>query len=378
MRIAIVDTYYPAFQDSVYAARPELRELPYDRQLRGVLDAFFGTADSFSHHLRALGHDAVDVVANCGPLQERWAAERGTVRLGRRLAALPGRQAAPARLAVQRRIARAQIADFDPDVVYCHNLAFFTRRDLDALRRERRLVVGQIASPLPSTRLVEGFDLVTTSFPHFVTRLRARGLDAEYFRLAFDARVHAALRARGTDPDAGSARDLDVVFVGGVDLAVHRAGTELLERICARRRVDVWGYGADRLPPGSAILRHFHGPAWGLDMYAVLARARVAINRHIDVAEGHANNMRLYEATGTGAMLVTDAGSNLGDLFEPGAEVVAYRDPDELEAALDRYLADEAARRAVAAAGQRRTLGEHTYDRRMEELVGLLEPRLRR
>ncbi len=366
MRVAILDTYYPAFQRELYGRRPELPELPYAEQLDAVLGACFGTSDAFSHHLHALGHEAIDVVANCAPLQERWAAERG----------LPVRRRRPA--ARLRAIARAQIADFDPDVVYCHNLAFLARRDLDRLRRQRRLVVGQIASPLPSRRLVAGFDLVLSSFPHFVARLRARGIDSEHFRLAIDARVLDRLRAAGADPDAGSARDLDVVFVGGVDPAVHGGGTALLARVCARRRVDVWGYGADRLPADSPILAHFHGEAWGLDMYRVLARARVAINRHIDVAEGHANNMRLFEATGMGALLVTDGAGDLGRLFEPGAEAIPYRDADELEAALDRYLADEPARRAAAAAGQRRTLSEHTYERRMAELVAILAPRLRR
>jgi spore maturation protein CgeB len=377
VRIAIVDTYYPAFLARHHGARPELASAPYEQQHEALMRAFFGTADAFGFHLRALGHEAFDLVVNCDALQGRWADEHGTLRAERRLAArVPGPAGPLARRRVQRRIALAQIAAIDPQVVYCHNLAFFTRAELDALRAAGRLVVGQIASPLPAMRLVEGFSLILSSFPHFVERLSARGLDAEHFKLAFDARVHDRLREDGVEPGAGSEREHEVVFVGGVHPDVHRRGTELLERVCARRRVDVWGYGAEALPPGSPILRHFHGEAWGLDMYRVLASARVALNRHIDAAEGRANNMRLYEATGMGALLVTDAGSNLAELFEPGRECVAYRDAEELEAELDRVLADDAARREVAAAGQRRTLAEHTYARRMEELVEILERRL--
>jgi hypothetical protein len=57
----------------------------------------------------------------------------------------------------------------------------------------------------------------------------------------------------------------------------------------------------------------------------------VALNRHIAAAEGHANNMRLYEATGVGTCLLTDRGSNLGELFEVGREVIdtVRRLPDE-------------------------------------------------
>jgi spore maturation protein CgeB len=377
MRIAVVDTYYPAFLEEHHARRPELAARPYAEQHAALMDAFFGTADSYGHHLRALGHDAVDLVVNCDPLQLRWAAENG-LRLALLAARAPGRAGGTARAWLRRRIALAQVAAFDPDVVYAQNLAFFSRRELDGLRGDGRLVVGQIASPLPPLRLVRGFALVLTSFPHFVDRLRAVGVASEYFRLAADARVLDRLRDEGVDPAPESERPYDVVFVGGVHPQVHARGTRLLESVCARRRVDVWGYGAEALPPDSPILRHFHGEAWGLDMYRALARAKVALNRHIDAAEGHANNMRLYEATAMGALLVTDHGRNLKELFAPGRECLAYDGADELEDVLDGALADRSRRLAIAAAGQARTLREHSFERRMEELVAILTRRLQR
>jgi spore maturation protein CgeB len=100
------------------------------------------------------------------------------------------------------------------------------------------------------------------------------------------------------------------------------------------------------------------------------------LNRHIDAAEGNANNMRLYEATGVGAMLLTDRGRNLPELFEPGAELVVYEDSDDLVDKLRHYLQHEEERVRVAAAGQRRTLGEHTYERRTAKLVAMFESRL--
>jgi spore maturation protein CgeB len=112
-------------------------------------------------------------------------------------------------------------------------------------------------------------------------------------------------------------------------------------------------------------------------MYRVLARSRITINTHIDVADGYANNLRLYEATGMGALLVTDRGRNLADLFEEGVEVIAYENAAECRDLIRYYLdrTDEAS--AIAAAGQERTLASHTWDDRMARLVGILEPRLR-
>src|SRR5262249_48624424 len=105
-----------------------------------------------------------------------------------------------------------------------------------------------------------------------------------------------------------------------------------------------------------------------------LREASIALNRHIDVAEGFANNMRLYEATGVGTMLLTDEGSNLSELFEPGGEVETYVSEDELVEKIAHYLAHDDERRAIARAAQERTLRDPSYARRMAELAALLDP----
>ena len=64
-------------------------------------------------------------------------------------------------------------------------------------------------------------------------------------------------------------------------------------------------------------------------MFSLLHRSKLTLNKHIDVSENYANNMRLFEATGTGACLITDWKDNLADLFEPQKEVVAYRSSEE-------------------------------------------------
>jgi spore maturation protein CgeB len=237
-----------------------------------------------------------------------------------------------------------------------------------------RFVVGQIASKAPAADHLRAFDLVTTSFPHFVERFRGWGVSSEYLRIGFDQRVLERLRAVPSFPAT------DVVFVGGLDPRVHGRGVRLLERVCAELgdAVAVYGYGASRLPRGSPVRELYRGEAWGLEMFRVLADARVALNRHIAAAEGYANNMRLYEATGVGAALVTDGGRNLSELFETAREVATYGNADELVSVTRSLLDDEPRRTALAAAGQARTLAEHTYAHRMAELADILEERLRR
>ena len=90
------------------------------------------------------------------------------------------------------------------------------------------------------------------------------------------------------------------------------------------------------------------------------------------MAGSYANNMRLFEATGVGALLITDCKENLSEMFEPGKEVVVYRGAEECVELIRYYLEHEEERQTIAAAGQQRTLREHSYYQRMKELVEIV------
>jgi spore maturation protein CgeB len=332
MRILIVDTCYPAFLDRHYAGRPGLRERSYAEQWRALMDACFGTFDAYSHHLAPLGHPAHEVVANCEPLQRAWAEEHA---IGGGL----------------QDVLVAQVRSFEPDVVYVQDVHFPDDDVLDAFHTSARLVVGQLASPPPTPERLRRFDLLLTSFPHFVERFRALGVDSHYFRIGFDPRVEDRLeREPRADPR------YDIAFIGALNRTRHRKANGVLARAARRAPIDFWGYGLRGWPPWSPVRRRYHGEAWGLDMYRVLRSARIALNRHIGLASDYANNMRLFEATGVGTLLLTDDKANLSELFEPGREVVTYASADELVERAFHYLEHEDERRAIAAAGQRRTL----------------------
>ena len=359
MRVLIVDTCYPAFLASHYGSNPGLERRSYQEQWRALMDTFFGTADSYSHHLRELGHEAEEIVVNAEPLQRAWAEEHG-VRRG-----LLGRL----RRKAGSQLVLAQADRFQPDVVYVQNLSVLSPETLGALAAGSRLLVGQIASEAPGLEHLSRFELILTSFPHYVPMFRELGIAAEYLKLAFDPRILDRLGS--TSPRHGAA------FVGNLGRGQHSRGNDLLERAAAHTPIEFWGYNLDGTRRDSPFVQRYHGEAWGLEMFRVLAEAGIAVNRHIDVAEDNANNMRLYEATGVGSLLLTDAKRNLGELFEVGKELVAYRDEDELVEAVEHYLAHDDERATIAAAGQRRTLADHSYAVRMRELADILDAYLR-
>lgn len=373
MRIAIIDNYYRRFLKQHYSDHPSLASESYDRQKKALIEARFATSDFYSRHLIDLGCEVVDLVPNCRELQSAWSREQG-IRLnsvafsvphrfyrvpvvGRLLAALPG----------FLDTAMAQIRSIKPDVLFCHDLTFFPPAALRELKRDVRLIVGQIASPLPPIGFVRGFDLILTSFPHFVPRLRAIGVPAEYVKLGFEPSIAEAF--------LGIERDIPVSFVGGMAPS-HKQAIPLLEHLARHTPIRFFGYGVEQLPALSPIREKFEGEVWGLGMYRALARSKIAVNRHIAVSENYANNMRLYEATGMGALLLTETKDNLSDLFEPGREIETYRDRDEAVEKINTLLRDNERLERIAAAGNARTLREHTFKLRMREILDILNRRI--
>ena len=360
MRVLVIDPYYPQFLASHYATHPHLENAPYVEQWQALMERRFSTSDAYSHYLGALGVEAHEVVPNCDPLQAAWLKEHDVA---------PPPRSLPQRIR-QQEILLQQVRRYEPDVVYLHNVRWMLELTLRRVRKATRLVVGQNASEPPGRRKLRLLDLMVTSFPHYAEELRRGGFRGVYQPLAFDPRV--------LDDLDEAPIDRDVVFVGSLHrYRHHRQGGELLAAAAEQLPLELWGYRAESWPADSAVRRAYRGEAWGLEMLRILRSARVSLNRHSEAARGNANNLRLYEATGVGSLLLTDEKRNLHELFEPGREVVVYRDAGDLVARARYYLDHEEERNEIAAAGQRRTLADHTFERRISELATLLDEAIR-
>jgi len=389
MRFLILNTDYPEFLRWLYARYPGLENKPHDEQMRVRNESLFGVADFYSSNLRKLGYEAYDIHANNEFMQRAWAREQGmqveqptpmaqrwreSLQRARRIAAkTPLRhlksflQPMLGSLVSQPSwfydILAAQIKHYKPDVLVNMAVDAVSARFLGEIKPYIQLLVGQIAAPLPGKEEFGCYDLFISSLPNFVDHFRQMGLSAELHGFAFEPRILSKLSDEN--------EEIPVSFVGSLSWH-HKARIRLLEHLCARLGVQVWGKGIEGLPKNSPIRECHMGQAWGIEMYQILRNSRMTLNHHISVAESYANNMRLFEATGVGPLLITDWKVNLDEMFEPGKEVVAYRTPEECVELIQYYLEHDAEREAIAYAGQQRTLREHTYYQRMEELVDIV------
>jgi spore maturation protein CgeB len=389
MRILVLNADYPRFLAWLYGRQPGLEDAAYVDQMTARNASLFGVADFYSKNFAALGHPAADIHANNPWLQAAWAREHGMA-VGQPQAAaervnLPGwleRAVTPfkpllrplarkvglsPRLGTQAEaILLAQIEEFRPDLVLNQDLFHVDSRLMRRIKGiGSPILVGQVGIEPSRGEDWSVYDLMISQLPTTVKFFRALGVRAELNHLAFEPDILDAL-------PAAPAADVDVSFVGSISID-HRQRIALLEAVAQRYDLKLWGNRPQALPASSPLHRCFQGEVWGADMYQVLRRSRITLNSHIDLAGREAGNMRLFEATGVGAFLLTDFKDNLDTLFAPDREVAVWRSVDQCLQRIGHYLRDDEGRAAIARAGQARTTSQHTYHHRAAEILGFVD-----
>ena len=393
MRFVIVNHSYEEFLEELYMRQRGLAEVSFVEQMSAYYATLFGSADFYANAIRELGHDVHEIVCNNSFAQKAWLREASqgpgrphTLSADKRIRRLVSRGTqhlvrsflgrsdvvsvesgeAPFDNARAFEVLLAQVKLWRPDVLYNQSVYAFTDDQLRALKAFSGVLVGEHAAmPLPDGIDYRLYDLVVSSFPPTIEWLRLRGVRAELVRLAFDPRVAAQI------PPVP--RKVRISFAGSF-LPVHISRLRLVEAVAAEwTDMAVHGTVNVELPQSSPLAGRIAPALWGRDMYQLLRRSVITLNHHGDVPS-FANNMRLYEATGMGCLLVTDYKGNLGEMFEPDREVVAYHDAEDCCEKLRFYLDERncAARERIMAAGHKRTLAEHTYGARMQRLVELI------
>jgi spore maturation protein CgeB len=391
MRILVLNADYPRFLAWLYRRQPGLENATYAAQMAARNSSLFGVADFYSRNFTALGHAAAEVHVNNSSLQAAWALEHGmtietsepSIAIGSD--ALPGwlqRAVAPFKPMLRplarkvglspkldaqaERILLAQIEDFKPDLVLNQDTFHV---DTGLMRRIKRIgnpiLIGQIGIAPTRGEDWAVYDLLISQLAATVNYFRRLGVRAEVNHLAFEPTLLDML-------PAAPAKDIDLSFVGTVS-ADHRQRIALLEAVAERFDLKLFGNPPQALPASSPLHRCFQGEVWGVDMYQALQRSKITLNSHIDMAGREAGNVRLFEATGVGAFLLTDFKDNLHTLFDPDREIAVWRSIGDCVAGIERYLADDTSRAAIAKAGQDRTMTTHTYRQRTREIMEIVE-----
>jgi hypothetical protein len=217
--------------------------------------------------------------------------------------------------------------------------------------------VGWRAAPSGSADLTK-YDLIVCNFPSILESWRQKGCRVAYFFPAHDPAMDDYAAARGDE--------LDLIFIGGFSRH-HVKRSQALRAAASTRGIRTRFYLeesrltrlANFLPPLPALRSYRYpdevrkiraDPLYGRDAYAAIAKSRIVFNGAVDMAGEDRGNMRCFEATGCGAVLLTDAG-RYPEGFVDGETMLQYSSPEQIPELIGKLIRDETRARSIAQAG---------------------------
>jgi len=355
MKILYFAEYYEAYINHIYARNSALKDLGYNEQLRFLIDDYFGSFGSYVNNVNALGNNGFLIIANAYYLQKAWALENNIVFDEKNW---------------KYSISIQQIKSISPDVFFIGSMFNYFGSYLAEVKKYCKKVYCWIGCPIPHNLDMTNISLVLTSLPTHLDFFRKNNLNAEILNAAFDSEIFKKINKKDT---------VDFSFIGGYVSSMHVKRMKSLKVLCKKSNLKVWGYGFNELIDNrpnlirhffpNPILKNYMGELWGMDMYNKLANSKITFNSHGDVAGEYAVNMRMYEATGCGTLLLTDGKYSKLKLFEDRKEVVFYDSIEEAIELVDYYLKHENERVSIANAGQKVTFEKYNYRKTTELMI---------
>ncbi|MDO9001535.1 MAG: glycosyltransferase [Bacteroidota bacterium] len=351
MKLLFLTSYYPPFLEK-FLKQHDCSGLNFDQTLTKLLEQFFADTGSLCHYTEKAGNETFLIIANCEVLQKKWANENNFMYTDNWF----------------YEIAFEQIKAFKPDVFYLEYVTEFFGEFAKSVSPFCKKIVSWISSPLnPNTKL-NNIDLVFSSTPDFVDSFRKQGIAAEYMHPAFDPRILQEIK----NPQQ---KTIPFSFVGGWS-DVHINRKIALKKLAKNTAIQLWGYNYIKnfskrelgyyknilIKENPEIIKRYKGEAWGLQMYDIIQKSLITFNIHESLLKGYVGNMRMFEATGVGTMVLNDEGTNLSSLFVPGQEIETYKTIDEAIEKVNYYTANPQKAIEIGKKAQQRTLNEYNYD----------------
>ncbi len=370
-----IHTFYDRYLDEFYTRNPEVAGLSFDDQTEELIRDGFSGIHMFAPYMRDHGYDSRLLIANNIRLQQKWIEESGAQFSG------------SPRL---WDIVVKQVEYYKPDVLYLSDPITFDTKFLNALSYRPSLVIGWRAADIPEQTDWSGFDIILSGLAGIrEAALRMGAKQAISFVPGFPEWTLDYLQDQ--------LPMYDLVFAGSWTTDQHEKRNAYLNHMAQLSLSGEGGFSASyylsgEIAPGNYASNINLGPRFGIGMMRALktgkmifdARGNIrnfpsslkGVSQIEDLARNETMNMRIFEATGAGCLLIAEHYDNLEQYFEPGREIITFKTPEELIDKIRYFKANPAELEEIARRGQERCLRDYSMSKRSEEFHKIIEKNL--
>ncbi|KAB2870189.1 MAG: glycosyltransferase [Bacteroidales bacterium] len=397
IRLLSLSAVYQGYLNDFYLANPGLSDLSYNEHYAKLLDESTEFVSSYTKAYLKLNLEASCIFTNDLLLQKKWRNENFLKKKS------------------LSEVVLEQTKKYQPEVLIVESLPFI---DIDWIKRVKRevksikLIFAFHCAPY-SSKLIEVFkniDFVITCTPGMKLEFDRIGIKSYLVYHGFDQSILNQIdqnTQKSNDfifsgslfPGNGYHKDridlIDTLLNDHIDIKLF-ANLESCYKIKAKQSIFRFNQflsfmgakNAHKVIPfleyaknpvysySKSINRSSVKPVYGIEMYRLFNDSKIVLNNHGDVAGEYAGNMRLFEVTGVGSCLLTDNKKNISDLFEPDSEVVVYSSPQECADKVKWLLNHEESMLSIARAGHKRTMLNHTVEKRSIQIIEIIKNEL--
>ncbi|OBZ09710.1 spore maturation protein cgeB [Bacillus sp. FJAT-27264] len=176
----------------------------------------------------------------------------------------------------------------------------------------------------------------------------------------------------------------DISFIGSAYWNRINFFREVLPELMQYNTV-INGIWWDRLPEAPQYGERIEIGKWMSPQETALAYSgsKIVINLHRSHIDEDVNNNslgitavspnpRTFEIAASGTLQLCDARDDMGNFYKPGEEIETFASPKEMMDKIRFYLTHEEERREIVLRAYERTLKDHTYTKRLNQLLTII------
>lgn len=368
-RLFEITTVYDKYLMEFNERNSDWEKLSYDELYTRFVNDNFAESDYIHRYFKQMNLNTKIVFYNYVELQNKW---------------IDGEKKSPFDILL------GQIKEFEPDVILVMGISIFSREQLLRIKslfpqKSIKFIAFHFFHiSNKDEAILDLYDLVLTGSRSFLEVFQRYGVNAKLLRHAFEPSIYYTNKVDN--------RNNSAVFPGNVYLqnGIHK---NRLDMLCALIDSDVqynyygkisgiaFGNNIQKLRdmffhPRQQLMvykilkdkNNYHPSIFGNDYYRVLGENLVCVNCHIPAIGNGAGNMRMFESTGMGACLLTDAKAENAELFEVDKEIVTFSTVKEFKDKLRWLINNPDIAKEIADAGQKKTFAIYSYERKAELL----------
>ena len=364
MKLLHISSVYKDLIEVFEKQNPNFRSLNYFDHLNQFMNFSRGQEFSYSYYLNLYGLKTEVFYVNYKGLSEKnYSSENNKKKNHSKLSLLENK-----------------IEEFKPDILYIQNSVYFTNQEILGLKKKFpfiKYIISWICTPLKKEILsiLDCSDLILTCSKEYYNNLSKIHKNVIQINHAYDERNFNQIELAD--------RKFDVSFCGSIIIKknFHIKRLHILKKINSNiDKLNISGQmnlyykellNFQNLNNYLQIKKILKEPVYGSDYFRMLSNSKICINTHAD-NQKFSGNMRLFDVTGQGSLLVTDKTKDSNQFFIPDEECVEYDNADEAVDKIKWLFKNPKKMLEIAENGRKKTLKFFSYKKKCEKIKNII------